>query len=343
MASLIVTLPISDSNQGSGESWLSSDDVIDPSIFMFDRSTTTTTPTIIPAQESILNAHNGSKGNISMIANSVGDTIALCKLLIQRGKLPVGYDKIIIVGTAWAGTAFPGYWAVTGTRYALDGGGGLDHGYIAQVNAALGLDPANRIWFHDSSFGANCGGDASFQSEFIATTAEVRGLRTGASAPILLTPSPPDRANAALGGATSLAALTAIQANCANWLPNSYYIDPTGLPSEMGGIQSFIHYSAASHRGGVDNSGLTTTLYNGSWIWDSTVTYAAGNHVLGSDNFCYNSVGNGNINIDPTTDGGVHWTKTTYQYGRTISNPLSERKYSAIVNNPVFYQFAGSW
>jgi len=346
MASLIVPI-IGDSNTGCGEFHLSSDDTIDPAIWMIDRSTVKTTPAIIPCTESILDANNGAKGNIGMIANSVGSTLALCRLLSSRGKIPPGYDKIILAGYAWAGTAFVNQWAVTGSRLALDGDGTNGNpGFYAVTGAALALDPNNRIWFYDwSGFGANASTDVNFQSEAAAMFAEMRStLRSGSSAPVLVTPPPPDRAPVSLGGATGLVTITAIQANCAAWLPNSYYVDPTGLPSEMGGTQPFIHYSAAAQRGGVDNSGLVTSLYSSnSWVWNSGVTYAAGNHVLGSDNWCYNSVGNGNIGIDPTTDGGVHWTKTTYQYGRNITDPLSERKYRAIVNSPMFYQFAGSW
>ncbi len=43
--------------------------------------------------------------------------------------------------------------------------------------------------------------------------------------------------------------------------------------------------------------------------WASNVTYAAGALAIGSDNYEYNSVTNGNLNHNPVGDGGVHWTK----------------------------------
>lgn len=45
-------------------------------------------------------------------------------------------------------------------------------------------------------------------------------------------------------------------------------------------------------------------------LWSSTTTYATGNKVGGSDGQIYTSIGNGNLDNDPVTDGGVHWTAT---------------------------------
>jgi len=55
----------------------------------------------------------------------------------------------------------------------------------------------------------------------------------------------------------------------------------------------------------------------------------AGDHVLGSDNWCYKFLG-GNINSDPTTDGGANWLKTSYQYGLNVTDSLATRKLSAL-------------
>lgn len=49
---------------------------------------------------------------------------------------------------------------------------------------------------------------------------------------------------------------------------------------------------------------------NAPALWSSATTYASGNQVGGSDGQIYTSVTNGNINHDPTTDGGVNWTAT---------------------------------
>ena len=42
-------------------------------------------------------------------------------------------------------------------------------------------------------------------------------------------------------------------------------------------------------------------------LWSSSVTYASGTTVEGSDGNIYNSLVNGLLNVNPTTDGGVHW------------------------------------
>lgn len=41
--------------------------------------------------------------------------------------------------------------------------------------------------------------------------------------------------------------------------------------------------------------------------YGSGFTYASGDHAVGSDDLVYVSLADGNINHDPTTDGGVHW------------------------------------
>lgn len=41
--------------------------------------------------------------------------------------------------------------------------------------------------------------------------------------------------------------------------------------------------------------------------WSSTITYAANDHTVGSDGTVYLSLAAGNLNHNPTTDGGVHW------------------------------------
>lgn len=45
--------------------------------------------------------------------------------------------------------------------------------------------------------------------------------------------------------------------------------------------------------------------------WSSTTTYSAAQSVYSTaDGVIYTSIGNGNLNHDPSTDGGVHWTNT---------------------------------
>ena len=45
-------------------------------------------------------------------------------------------------------------------------------------------------------------------------------------------------------------------------------------------------------------------------LWAVGTTYSAGTKVGGSDGVIYQSIGSGNLGIDPTLDGGVHWTNT---------------------------------
>jgi hypothetical protein len=44
--------------------------------------------------------------------------------------------------------------------------------------------------------------------------------------------------------------------------------------------------------------------------WSSGINYAQNAVVVGSDNFQYYSIANGNLGNNPVTDGGVHWQKT---------------------------------
>lgn len=44
--------------------------------------------------------------------------------------------------------------------------------------------------------------------------------------------------------------------------------------------------------------------------WSSTITYATGNTATGRDGYIYTSSTNGNLNHDPFTDAGAHWTNT---------------------------------
>jgi hypothetical protein len=49
---------------------------------------------------------------------------------------------------------------------------------------------------------------------------------------------------------------------------------------------------------------------NAPALWAAGTTYALGNQVGGSDGVIYQSLANGNIGNNPTTDGGVHWSNT---------------------------------
>lgn len=78
------------------------------------------------------------------------------------------------------------------------------------------------------------------------------------------------------------------------------------------------------------NLGITPA--DGPSAYDATVTYNLGDHVLGSDDFIYSSTGNSNINHEPVTDGGAHWTNTNvaYAWTRTPTIPVSSIKWRVI-------------
>jgi len=321
---------LGDSNNDSGETLSSGvDDVTDSRIKMIkaDLSTAVATETLLNA------AHAG------MSPGRVGSALAMLRLAYASGKVPTAFDDVYIIPAAWAGTAFTGFWSVTGTRFALDGGNGLTHGLYDRINAFLALNSANRIWAFDWMFGANCAGE-SFQTEALAMWSEIRSRVSGgaARAPIFLTGVPPDRIDANLGNQTNLGGVLSDIASFATWQDNGTLISSAGLRSYLD--NGFVHYSASAHRGGTDNSSTVNTGYStNSWYWSSGMTkgtqgtwgqaLVAGDHVLGSDNWCYKFLG-GNINSDPTTDGGANWLKTSYQYGLNVTDSLATRKLSAL-------------
>ncbi len=45
-------------------------------------------------------------------------------------------------------------------------------------------------------------------------------------------------------------------------------------------------------------------------LWNAATTYGAAASVGGSDGIIYTSIAGGNLNHDPTLDGGIHWTNT---------------------------------
>lgn len=57
-------------------------------------------------------------------------------------------------------------------------------------------------------------------------------------------------------------------------------------------------------------------------LWSSLTTYSTGQQVGGSDGMIYTSVGSGNLNHNPVSDGGVHWTNTGVLNPWTTTNPF---------------------
>lgn len=317
--SLIVVLA-GDSNAGNGKYYDPSFDTTDMRVSVYNHDSSVKTPAKEPLD------------NYGMAPNCVGSTLALCRLLSQRGKIPTGFDNILIVPCGCAGTSLAAGganpdWCTTGNRYCLDGGGALGRGLYSMVNGALALNSRNRVWFFDWNQGENDGGTHElYQNNMIATWGEIRStIATAAYAPILVPGEPPNRCN--IFNVCNTGTVGA-QHNVASYLPGSIYIDTSDLnaPDYSNG---FVHLPAVSHRGGINNAPQPDA-------YDPTRTYTAAtstssNIVTCSNNFVYRSVADGNIGNNPITDDGTHWQNTTAHVLGTVANPLSERKYNAIL------------
>src|ERR1039458_9492235 len=73
---------------------------------------------------------------------------------------------------------------------------------------------------------------------------------------------------------------------------NAYYIDPTTPPvlhSYFG--NAFIHYNAASHRGGIDNSTAGPSWASGT-AYTKAASFVEQTLVVASDNFIYSCIAN---------------------------------------------------
>ena len=216
---------------------------------------------------------------ISMGANEVGPTTKLCQFLINNGHVPAGVVRIVMIPCSWAGTGLSliagntGYWNAAGSRWALDGGNGIavGNGLYGMINAAKAAYPKNRIWFFNWIEGANDGGNtqAVETAQMQALFAEIRGIYPDAvAAPILVGGIPPDRINPQMGYEVNLNDVIAAQQNISSNISRAYYIDST-TPSVLHSYlsQNFVHYNAASHRGGAynDSKNTSTSIVSGSY------------------------------------------------------------------------------
>jgi hypothetical protein len=323
-----------DSNAGSGATLDATlDNATLAGVYMFDRANPGT-----PRLATSALMEQGANGNQGMSANRVGSSVKFFQNLMSRGKIRPDCN-LLLVGCAQAGTAFQNYWATTGSRLALgattDNGSGTFYG---QINAALALGTNSRMLSVDWNHGENDGSttQTQYQNNIIGTFGEVRAnIPTAERIPILVTGCPPDRQDPNLGAQVNMGGVCLAQQNVASYLENAVYVDPTGLHSYLnggsGGGGGFVHFTRNAHLGGVDNS-----LSIGS-EWASGTTYAAQavnviKVVLGSDGWYYYSKQAGNLGNDPSLDTPGTWWGKTYQYGQTESNPLSERKYNALIN-----------
>lgn len=280
--------------------------------------------TVLVANESLDNS--GAGGTLGPPdTTTIGSTLALCRLLATRGKIPSGYSVLIVPG-AMGGTAFLNYWATTPAYVdGVTGGRRALQPFIDALNAALAIDSRNRLWFFDWNHGENdLIAQQSYQDNMVATWGEIRStVSTANRAPLLITGEPPNRGDPLLGN-TPNAGVDAALRNCTSYLENCAYINTDDLTA-YDASNAQIHHTAVSHRGGGANNAPLPT------VWDNVTTFTTGDHVYGTDNFVYRSNGAGNTGNNPTTDAGVHWTKTAATVNGTVANPICERKYSALL------------
>lgn len=74
-------------------------------------------------------------------------------------------------------------------------------------------------------------------------------------------------------------------------------------------VDDVVVYSATAYQSLIDFN-LNQVPSASAAAWSSAITYSTGNAVTGSDGYRYTSIGTGNLDNDPTLDGGVHWTNT---------------------------------
>lgn len=319
---------IGDSNNGSGEAFDATYDTSVAGIYQLKHDFT-----VVQAQDPL--------DQRSM--SSIGSIVKTCQLLLSNGHVWPHVTRVVILPCAWAGTgatiASGGYWNVGGVRYALDGGSGLTHGYYAMVNQAKSLYPNSKIWFHDVSLGTNDGGAAAgvLSTALQNLVSEIRGIYADASSPFLFLGVPPDRINLLLGGQTIFTNVVSDLQNIGSHISNSYYIDPTGAASYFD--NGWVHFNAATHRGGVENFNTAANNLDGTpHVWSAAANYTyAGvsgvqTTVVASDNYIYSCRQN-NTNVNPAGNlNPTFWTQIR-QVGRTIdvTNSLAYKKYQALL------------
>jgi len=343
VASTVDTLLVvvaGDSNTGSGQFFNATYDTTRPNLYQFLHGHTTAL-----AQEPL-----------DMIspagANEVGSTTRLCQFLIDNGHVPAGVVRIVMLPTGWGGTGLSlaagntGYWNVAGSRQALDGvAGSITNGSAAgfnglygMINAAKATYPNNKIWFFNWIEGANDGSWVSpnWTNAMIALWAEVRGVYADAiNAPILVTGVPPDKYNQYLGNVNNYHMLGE-QAAIGSSVSKAYYVDPsspTVLHSYLG--NAFIHFNAAAARGGVTNFNTSGYAWSSGATYNTVAVGAGDNNVaVGSDNYLYTTLIDGNIGNDPSGNAFPAKWRQNYSATETISDSdcLAYRQYQALLS-----------
>jgi hypothetical protein len=124
-----------------------------------------------------------------------------------------------------------------------------------------------------------------------------------------------------------IAACNAVGANC--WLnmpflsTNAYVTSEATLVKSLlnPGLKAIVEYGNEVWNNYEYNSYIQGQIYSAGQAafpvaaqsnWSSTTTYASGNVVNGSNSEVYTSTASGNLNHNPVTDGGVHWSDNGY-------------------------------
>jgi hypothetical protein len=286
------------------------------------------------------------------IPHHVGSALKLCIRLQERGYVPAGCSPLI-VPLAYPGTSMANGWGVNSNSFkALDPA-------ITALQAAVAYSGFGRMWFFDWNHGMNefppDNTLEGYRANMIAMWAKVRSMVPGSSrAPILVTRIPLDPFDPLVTGLTPPTMIEA-EKDVASYLYNSAYIDPTssvsmvgadptvaaavaanGGPENLHSYQgnNFIHYSACSHRGGANNADYLGA--NNSFTYNPAFSYLAGtagsDSAIGTDRFIYMCISSC-TGIDPSFNANpTHWRNTTITYDQNVLYPLSERKYTALLN-----------
>lgn len=279
----LLVIAMGDSNSGSGECFDASLDTLSSSNIIQLKHDFTTAVAREPLDQTSMGTSCGA--NVSGTSGQIGPTTKLVQLLAANGKIPNGVTRVVIIPTAWAGTgvtlASCGYWNPASTTStcpgtsctggcALQGGSGLTHGFYSMLDRAKATWPNNKIWFYNYIMGANDGSvaRATVEANIQALFTDIQShYPDAAAAPILMTGIPPDRTDVQLGDTLNLGNVVAALQNIGTLggsVSKAHYIDPTSLHSYFN--NAWVHFNAASHRAGADNSRLniSTSIASGS-------------------------------------------------------------------------------
>lgn len=323
-----LAVAMGDSNNGSGQYFNASYDTTSPTVFQIEH--TTGWPVIV-AQEPL--------NQLSMSANEVGPHTKLAQLLVANGRVPANIQRIIIIPNGWAGTGLSlvagntGYWNVNGSRQALDATNGL----YATIDAAKAAYPNSQIAYFNWIEGANDGSwnQAAWTAAMQALFAEIRSrYPDSVNAPVLVTGIPPDRTNTSLGYQVNLAPIIAGQQAIAANLTRSIYIDPSAAPVLHSYLDNgFVHFNAASHRGGIPNINTTPYLWNSGTAYTPAGSFLVQKCVVASDGFIYTCISS-STGVDPS--GNANPTFWSQQWDTTAAvsatDCLAYRQYQGLLS-----------